>query len=83
MSLSLKCPFRRYLPSKPDNYGFKMFILADAINSYPLNIEIYTGKGLANNSPEDIVMRLASLLLRQPMKLGPRRQTDVLFDWAG
>ena len=57
-----KCPFKQYIPSKPDRYGIKMFVLADANTFYPINIKIYTGKSKVNNSPEEIVIRLISRL---------------------
>ena len=55
------CPFRQYIPSKPDKYGIKMFIIADALNYFPINIEVYTGV-LKGCTTEDTVIRLASHL---------------------
>ena len=57
-----KCPFRQYIPSKPDRYGIKLFVLADAKTFYPINFEVYLGKSKLNNSPEEIVLRLATAL---------------------
>ena len=58
-----KCPIKLYIPSKPDKYGIKMFIVADAKTYYPCNIEVYIGKNsLYRNKPEDTVMRLCSRL---------------------
>ena len=57
-----KCPFRQYIPSKPDKYGIKVFILADSKNFYPLNLEIYTGKGGPSCKPDDLTLRLTSIL---------------------
>ncbi|XP_068222134.1 piggyBac transposable element-derived protein 4-like [Palaemon carinicauda] len=38
-----KCPFRQYIPSKPDSYGIKIWAACDAENSYLWNAEVYTG----------------------------------------
>ena len=51
------------LPAKPEKYGIKVFILANARNYYPCSMEVYTGKsppGNSGNKPEDIVHRLCS-----------------------
>ena len=41
-----RCPFRIYLPSKPDRYGIKVMMLCDAKSFYIImNAEIYEGKG--------------------------------------
>ena len=29
-----RCPFRQYLPSKPDKYGIKLFLLVDCNIGY-------------------------------------------------
>lgn len=39
-----RCPFRQYLPSKPDKYGMKIWWVCDSKTSYPLNGIPYTGK---------------------------------------
>ena len=39
-----KCPFRQYLPSKPDKYGMKLFWVCDSTYGYPLGVIPYTGK---------------------------------------
>ena len=57
-----KCPFKQYIPSKPDKYGIKVFVLADAKTFYPLNLEIYTGKGGSSNKSEDLTSRLCTIL---------------------
>ena len=33
---------KQYIPSKPQKYGIKAFILADSANGYMLNIAVYT-----------------------------------------
>ena len=58
-----RCPIKQYLPSKPDKYGIKIFILADARTYFPFGMEAYTGsKSTIANKPDDIVLRLCSTL---------------------
>ncbi|KAI6648157.1 PiggyBac transposable element-derived protein 4 [Oopsacas minuta] len=57
-----KCSFKQYIPSKPDRYGIKIWVIADSKNYYPLILEIYIGKTNLSNKPEDIVLRLACVL---------------------
>ena len=57
-----RCFFKQYIPSKPDRYGIKIYVLADSLNYYPLNFEIYCGKQAVSNKPEDLVLRLCSVL---------------------
>lgn len=39
-----KCPFRIYMPSKPNKYGIKLYALVDAKMFYCGNMEVYIGK---------------------------------------
>lgn len=39
-----RCRFIQYMPSKPDKYGLKFFLLSDVANSYIYNLRMYTGK---------------------------------------
>ena len=56
-----RCPIKQFIQSKPDKYGIKMFVLADARTYYPCNIEVYIGKtSLHSTKPQEIVMRLCS-----------------------
>ena len=57
-----RCHFRQYIPSKPDRYGIKIYVLADSRNFYPVNFEVYCGKQAVSNSPKDLVLRLTSVL---------------------
>ena len=58
-----RCQFLQYIPSKPDKYGLKIWVLADARNYYPLNLEVYTGKNNSlSNKPEEMTIRLVSKL---------------------
>ena len=49
--------------TKPDKYGLKCWILADSRTFYPITVEVYTGANVSlSNKPEDVVLRLASVL---------------------
>lgn len=39
-----RCGFRQYIPSKPSNYGLKIWWCCDANTSYPLTADVYLGK---------------------------------------
>ncbi|GBP71879.1 PiggyBac transposable element-derived protein 4 [Eumeta japonica] len=39
-----RCPFRMYIPSKPDKYGIKLLMFCDAKSYYMINSIVYTGK---------------------------------------
>ena len=59
-----RCSFKLYMANKPDRYGIKMWVLADAKTFYPITIEVFTGVGQnsISNKPEHVVHRLASKL---------------------
>lgn len=40
-----RCPFKTYIPSKPDKYGIKILMMCDAKTFYMINAKVYTGKG--------------------------------------
>ena len=56
--------FTHYLPSKPANYGSKVFWSCDASNAYPLQGQIYAGKPIDGsrqvNVGEQTVLNLVS-----------------------
>lgn len=59
-----RCPFRQYIPSKPNKYGIKLFSVVDAKMNYTYNMEIYTGSQpdgpfVVSNKPRDVVKRMA------------------------
>ena len=57
------CPFRQYMPNKPDKYGIKIWALADAKNFYPINLEVCTGKNNSlSNKPEELSLRMVTNL---------------------
>ena len=59
------CKFRVYMKSKPDKYGIKVWVLADANNFYVKNFQIYLGKQMnirEKNQAERVVLELSSCL---------------------
>ena len=56
-----RCPFKHYLPSKPDKYGIKFFWICDSSTFYPLTAKPFLGKqgnvpkrGLAQDAVFDL-----------------------------
>ena len=39
-----RCLFKVYMPSKPDKYGIKVWVMCDSATAYASNLEIYMGK---------------------------------------
>ena len=39
-----RCPFRVYMPQKPDKYGIKIWWICDSTNGYAYNGQIYLGR---------------------------------------
>jgi len=60
-----RCPFRVYMKQKPHRYGIKVWVLADNLNYYVHNLQVYTGKrdGVAEkNQGQRVVIDLVSHL---------------------
>jgi hypothetical protein len=55
-----RCPFRQYIPSKPDKYGMKIWWICDSETFYPLLGIPYLGKGdkRAYNLASSVVLSL-------------------------
>lgn len=58
-----RCPFRQYIPSKPDRYGIKIFSIVDSETYFTLKMEIYAGTQpegpySVDNSPSAVVKRM-------------------------
>ena len=39
-----RCPFMQFMPSKPDKFGIKFWVLAEVQSKYCLNMAPYLGK---------------------------------------
>ena len=44
-----RCPFKIYMPTKPDPYGIKLWVLADAESRYISDFNVYLGKTITTN----------------------------------
>ena len=56
----------------------KFWILADARNYYPLNIEVYAGENISlSNKPEDVTLRLTSNLSQGHVIVGDSYFTSL------
>ena len=61
------CKFRVYMPAKPDKYGLKICMMADADKYYVKNFDVYLGKvneKSETNQSQRVVMQLASCLAK-------------------
>ena len=58
---------RQHMPAKPVKFGLKLWVLADALNAYTYDFDIYTGKGKEhigeNGLGYSVVMNLGTPLL--------------------
>ena len=68
-----RCPFRQYIPTKPDKYGMKIFWICDAKSFYPLKAKPYLGK--EGNSPQQNLGRHDVLELSNPLTRSGRNIT--------
>ena len=57
-----RCAFRTYMPSKPDKYGLKIWVMADVDTAYCYNAEPYLGK--QGNQPETGLAQVVETLSR-------------------
>lgn len=42
--VAVHCAFKQYMPSKPDKYGIKLFLICDSETWYPLYAIPYLGR---------------------------------------
>ena len=54
-----------------------MFILADSLNFYPKNVEIYTGRTTQGNSPQEMVLRVSSNIPKGHVLVGDNYHTTL------
>ena len=54
-----RCSFKQYMPSKPDKYGMKLFLLCDCLTGYTFNGKPYLGRQ-ENQMESDVVKILSS-----------------------
>lgn len=54
-----RCPFRMYIPSKPNKYGIKIIMMCDNSTKYMVDARVYLGKGTvpANRSAAEFFVR--------------------------
>lgn len=58
-----RCPFRMYIPSKPNKYGIKTVMICDAQTKYMIDAEPYIGKG-SNTNDEPLGMYYVKTLTK-------------------
>ena len=57
------CPFRQYMPSKPDKYGMQLFLLVDCNTGY-----VYTGQPYVGKVGNEITQGLAAKVVKSQQK---------------
>ena len=73
-----RCPFRVYMPNKPNKYGMKIWLLCDSENAYVFNGQIYLGK--EGHLPEvGQAQRIVVDLVRPLFGAGRNVTTDNYF----
>ena len=86
-----RCPFRQYIKSKPDRYGIKLWLCADAETYYVSNIMPYLGREDRNNAKTCALGTEVVVKLLQPLENSGRNVTcdnfftnvqlaDMLYD---
>lgn len=70
-----KCPFRQFIPTKPDKYGIKLWLCVDANSYYVFDAIPYTGRPPGQDRQRNIGMNVV-LQLMQPL-FGPSRNVTV------
>ena len=71
--------FTPYIPSKPAKYGIKDFWACDALNSYPLHDQLYTGKPIDGPRQVNIGERAVSDLVCWYLGSGRNVTTNNFF----
>lgn len=52
MAFRGRCPFRMYMPNKPNKYGIKILMMCDQATNYMINAIPYLGKG---STPDNVL----------------------------
>jgi hypothetical protein len=60
-----RCPFKMYIPSKPDKYGIKIIMMCDSKTYYMSNASVYIGKG--STTPGIPVTEFYSIQMTAPI----------------
>lgn len=74
-----RCPFTQFLPSKPDKYGIKFFLLVDVRTKYLCNGFPYLGKHDPNFQKKPLGENVALELMKPYYGLGYGVTTDNFF----
>ncbi|XP_032367173.1 piggyBac transposable element-derived protein 4-like [Etheostoma spectabile] len=53
-----RCAFCQYMPSKPAQYGLKLWVACDARSSYAWNMQLYTGKSVSGTPEKNLGSRV-------------------------
>ena len=56
-----RCPFRVYLPSKPERYGMKIYAAVGVYSTYISNISLYRGSPLKVEKMKQTTLNFATI----------------------
>ena len=74
-----RCPFTQYMANKPDKFGIKFWLLADAQSKYLCNGKPYLGKDPSRGRSIDLPGDVCMTLLQPHFKKGYNVTTDNYF----
>lgn len=74
-----RCPFKQYIPSKPDKYGMKLFWICDSATGYPLKAVPYLGKNRTGKATVGVAHTIVRELCRRYERTNRSITTDNYF----
>ena len=74
-----RCPFKQYIPSKPDKYGIKIWICADVKTCYVYNCMPYLGRQPGELRQENVGAKTVCALLEPLYNSGRNVTVDNFF----
>lgn len=74
-----RCRFTQYMPNKPDKFGIKFWVLADAETKYVCNIQPYLGKDDSRPKDESLGEHVILELMKPFQNKGRNITTDNFF----
>jgi hypothetical protein len=77
-----RCPYTQYIPTKPDKFGIKFWVLCDRDTKFVLNIKPYLGKDYTRAANTDMATHVVMDLVKPYYKGGYNITCDNFFTSA-
>jgi hypothetical protein len=77
-----RCPYTQYIPTKPDKFGIKFWVLCDRDTKFVLNIKPYLGKDYTRAANTDMATHVVMDLVKPFYKGGYNITCDNFFTSA-